>query len=363
MNDLDKITNLIDKILDIQENAGRNYWPKGMFPNFRSNKFIGYSRPDNSVFYTASIVFILKNIQKDTSAEIQKKIENIIRNAKPNFIAYQSITGENIYNFYPTKPSQHFGNGFIFRHFKHFQLPHDADDTSLIYLSSEFQKNDNIWLQKKLSKHANGTVKTIKNTKNKFKHLLAYSTWFGKNMAIEFDAVVLCNILYSQLAANLDFDKHGLASWAYIKECVLSGDYLKAPFEIAHNYGKTSVIAYHITKLITDFDLPESGLVRSKLKTDLKSLFDKNESSTMYKLLISSSLYRLGVDHFFEVKWPISHTITENFSFFFAGLLSSYEFKILQFLAKYPIFHIYWTCPAHTLALITENLVLKNKKA
>ena len=181
-------------------------------------------------------------------------------------------------------------------------------------------------------------------------------------MAIEFDAVVLCNILNSQLSAQLTLDKHGLASWEYIKNCILNDDYITDPFQISHNYAKSSIIAYHVGKLIAKFNLPEADKIKEKLKVDLFEMLSEKSGPTIDNLLISSTLHRLNLDHEFEIEWPIDKRKTEKYSFFIAGLLSSYENTFLQSIAILPIFHIQWNCPAHTLALITENLLLKNHK-
>lgn len=355
-----EIDSIIEKIYDLQINADRKYWKEGLFPNYRLNKILNYERPDNSVFFTASILLVLNNIKSNLSEKSQKLVEIITEKAIANYSDYQSTTDRNIYNFYPTNPSKHFANGLIFKHFKHFQLPHDADDTALIYLTKTFSKADNSWLKNKLSFHSNGRSKKIQNTFEEYKNLKAYSTWFGKNMAIEFDAVVLSNILYCQLSANLELDEHGLASWDFIKGVVFSHKYITNPFDTAHNYTKTSIIAYHIGRLITKFELPESEKIKEKLGEDLLKIFNKEENISIDKLLISSTLCRLNINHNFEYSInDLRHEI-ENYNFFIAGLLSSYENNFARIFAKNPLFLIHWTCPAHTLSLIAENLILQN---
>lgn len=360
MEHSNSVDELIEKIYQIQSNADRKFWKNGIFPNYRLNKNLNYKRPDNSIFFTASIVFLLNNIKQLVSEKSAKTIELIVKNAIKNYPAYQSISEGNIYNFYPTNPSQHFGNGLIFKHFKHFQLPHDADDTALIYTTSSFSKEDNIWLQNKLAKHSNQRTKKIKNTFEEHKNLNAYSTWFGKNMAIEFDAVVLSNILYSQLSANLTLDEYGRASWDYIKDIIISNKYVSNPFATAHNYAKTSLIGYHVGRLITKFALPETEKVKEKLAEDLLNIFKKQENISIDNLLISSTLCRLNIEHKFQYSINDFIKQIENYNFFIAGLLSSYENTVLHKMAQLPIFLIHWSCPAHTLALIVENIVLKN---
>jgi hypothetical protein len=360
MPNSEEIDSIIERIYDLQNTADTKYWKEGFFPNYRLNKIIKYKRPDNSIFFTASIVLILNNIKENLSTKSQKLVQIITEKAVANYDDYQSTTDGNIYNFYPTNPSRHFGNGVIFKHFKHFQLPHDADDTALIYLTKPFSKDENLWLQNKLSKHSNGRSKKIQNTFEEYKNLKAYSTWFGKNMAIEFDAVVLSNILYSQLSANLELDEHGFASWDFIKGIILSNNYITKPFETAHNYAKTSIIAYHIGRLITKFDLPESEKIKEKLGAGLLKIYSDETDFTIDKLLISSTLCRLNIDHnFVYLVNDLAHEI-DNYNFFIAGLLSSFENNFARKLSKNPLFLIHWTCPAHTLSLIAENLVLQN---
>lgn len=355
----EKIENLLNRIATIQDSADRKCWPDGLFPNYRMHKVFGYSRPDNSIFYSASISFILNDISEFLPESLQKKIKTISSRVVENYKDYKSITNEPVYNFYPTNPSKHFANGLLFRHFKHFQLPHDADDSALIYLTNGSSKADNLWLQNKLKEHSNLWTKKIANTFSQFKNLKAYSTWFGKKMPIEFDIVVLCNILYSQLAINLKLDEQGLASWEYIKQAILLDLYIKKPFEVSHNYAKTSVIAYHVAKLICKFDLPESVRVIAKLSEDLTEIFNKTDNFTIDKVLFSSSLYKLAVVHDTQFDYEYLAKIGQHYNFFLAGLLSSFESKFIYFFSKCSFFHLHWRCEAHSLALLVENLSLK----
>ena len=85
---------------------------------------------------------------------------------------------------------------YLFRHFEHFRIPDDLDDTAFVYLTEAPTEKERLWLKDKLAQHANGTRQWIKNTYPEYRTLRAYSTWFGKTMYIEFDACVLSNILY-----------------------------------------------------------------------------------------------------------------------------------------------------------------------
>ena len=352
---------VINKIYEMQRDADHKYWKDGLFANYRINKLLKYKRPDNSMFFTASIVFTLNNIKEKLSVQSQILVENITKKASKNYEDYRSKTGENIYNFYPTKPSKHFGNGLILNHFKHFQLPHDADDTALVYLVNSFSADENKWLQHKLAEHSNGHSKKISSTFDHYKQLKAYSTWFGKNMSIEFDACVLANILYSQLQAGLLQDQHGLDSWEYLKQTILRSEYLEHPFKVSHNYAKTEIIAYHVSRLIAKYDLPDGESVKEKIRKDLFEILPNPATFSLKNILISTSLMRLGIEAKVEIPENFDENGLNNSSFFLAGLLSSYENPFLHKLADNPLSHMYWICPAHTLAIVAENLAFQNK--
>jgi hypothetical protein len=356
------IDEIILKIDEIQKSTNRKYWKNGLFPNFRFNKFWFYKRNDNSIFYAASIAVILQNLVEYVSGAHQKIINEVIQKIIQNYPDYQNITGINTYNFYPTNPTKHFGNGLIFRHFKHFQLPDDADDTALIYLSKKENRPNIYWLQNKLAVHANiGKYETGIIDKD-FKTLKAYSTWFGKNMPIEFDVVVQCNILNAFLKADAQLNEYCMASWVFIKKAILSGDFRSKPFQVSHNYASPIVIAYHVAKLhkssqligFDDISVVLEQFLNEKLMDTKLSIIEKSMvASSLFYLVQKEANFELGNNYLNEAK---------KYSFFLAGLLSAYPSAFLQKLAPIPFFHIRWCCEAHSLTLILESLVLSSKK-
>ena len=190
---------LIKQIAYLQDSADRRYFPNGIFESYRSNKIWHYRRPDTNVFFTAITVFTLNNIKQFLSPESQLIVENITKKATANYHLFQNKDGLNTYNFFQTNPSQHFPHGNILHRFNHFKIPDDIDDTAIIYMTLPHTQEDDKWLQNKLIQHSNGCKKQIKNTFPAYQNLKAYSTWFGKNMYIEFDACALSNMIYCLL--------------------------------------------------------------------------------------------------------------------------------------------------------------------
>ena len=189
-NDAQKdIDRLIERIALCQL-QGDKFFPEGIFPSYRQNKYLFYKRPDTNIFYTATIVFILHQVRHKVSEKSQAIIDKIAEKAIKNYPNFQNKDGLKTYNFWQTKPSNHFPNGLIFRHLDHFRIPDDIDDTALIYLTLPHTKEDVVWLKEKLKLH------TLPPTPKGEFYLSSpsgaggavYSTWFGKNMPLEFDA-------------------------------------------------------------------------------------------------------------------------------------------------------------------------------
>lgn len=353
---------IIKKIEEIQLLANPKYWKPGIFPNYRFNKFWFYRRNDNSIFYTASIVYILQEIMPKLSGKNQQIAKNIINKAIANYPDYQNKDGLEIYNFYPTKPSKHFAYGLIFRYFKHFQLPDDSDDTALIYLTNIPQKKEGLWLQKKLSFHANAPHKTRAGISEANRNLPAFSTWFGKSMPIEFDTVVHSNILYTLLNYNVELNENSLASWEYIKKSIISNDYQFNPFIVSHNYANSIVIAYHVTKLISKFSLPEDEIVRKNIQDFLLVQNSNKNLNLIEKAMVITSLSKLKVNFEPQEFGYEVFNVAKKYSFFLAGMLSAFHYKTLQKLAAFRFFHIRWQCEAHSLTLLLEAIINLKKK-
>ncbi|MCF0053268.1 hypothetical protein LXM25_24570 [Dyadobacter sp. LJ53] len=348
----------LDQIESLQSN-GTRYFPEGIFPAHRENKLIGYHRPDTTIFFSAITCFTLRSIAKYADVEQQKTIERICNNVIKNYPAFQNKDGLKTYNFWKTKPSQHFPNGHIFHRFEHFRIPDDVDDTAFIYLTTKPSTIELAWLKEKLKHHANGTKLSVRNTFKEYKSLKAYSTWFGKNMYVEFDVCVLSNLMYCILQYDLPLNEHDEDSLEYIRSVIETDRYVTMPFRCAHQYPRTPLIIYHVARLIAAFNPPALQPVKSKLIADAQRIL-KTTDNAMDKVIISSSLIRLGT--------KTEHIDIQNFTkrdfkgffFFIAGLLTAYENPVLYKVAINPLFHMHWICEAHCWTLLAEYETLWN---
>jgi hypothetical protein len=355
MNRLDEI---IAKIAALQS-RGEAPFDAGLFAAWRSNPMLGYRRPDTTVFFTAIIAFTLQRLRPALSEKSAKLVDEIVQKAQKTYPLFQNKDGLKTYNFWKTKPSRHFPNGYIFGHFEHFRIPDDVDDTAMIYLTQQPTPEENAWLKHKLTLHANLTKLQIKNTYAEYQQLRAYSTWFGKNMYIEFDACVLSNLLYWVFEHQLPLNQHDTDSLAYIRSVVETGRYLTEPFRCAHQYPRTVAIVYHVARLMGAFDIEALRPIKAKLIDDTQQLLEQPQTP-MDALVLHIALLRLGIknqplpsyDH-------LTNADFEGFYFFIAGLLTAYEQPILYQLARSPLCHMRWQCEAHCWMLLAEYEALK----
>ncbi|WP_461071395.1 hypothetical protein [Spirosoma horti] len=341
---------IIQRIADLQAKTG-------LFASFRHNPAVFYRRPDTNVFFTAVTVFTLQQLRSAVSPKSQQLIDRIASRAQTAYPIFQNKDGLKTYNFWPTRPSQHFSNGYIFRHFEHFRIPDDIDDTAMVYLTTTPAPDERRWLKEKLGQHANGSqLQRIRNTYPEYRQLRAYSTWFGKNMGVDFDACALSNILYCIYQYDLLRNQHDTDSLAYLKSIVETGRYVSEPFRCAPHYARTALIIYHLARLMSAFSIAELEPTRPRLIADARLLMTTSQNR-VEQLLLATSLHRLG-----EVVPAIDLTDIErdfaDFHFFIAGLLTAYEQPWLRRFADRQLMQMRWQCEAHCWALVAEYRVM-----
>lgn len=370
---INSIESIIHKIASLQS-RGDSHFPEGIFPSYRQNTFLRYRRPDNNIFYTASIVFVLKQLRSYLSADSRELVDEITSKATPNYELHSNKDGLNTYNFWQTpnadRVSGHFPGGYIFHRMEHFRLPDDIDDTALIYLTRNALKDEVIWLKEKVKQHANLSAgphrnRQVKNTFSHYKDLKVYSTWFGKNMAIEFDACALCNLLYLFEAYQLTYNEYDIDTYKYLNGIIEREEFISNSFLVAHNYATVPLIIYHFARLLGAFEVKPLEGCREKLIKTALDLF-RTERLGMNKIILQTALLRLSRRNDFGCREAIEECLQvqpepqipdADFCYFLGPLLSSYEHPVLQFLAPMKITQMDWKCEAHEWVLVLESLI------
>lgn len=345
---------IIQRIADLQDKSG-------LFPSVRSNATLGYRRADTNIFFTASTVFVLQNLRSYVADDTKVLIDQIQERAVTAYGLFRNKDGLNTYNFWPTSPSRHFPNGYLFHRFEHFRIPDDIDDTAMVYLTTDSSRTDQLWLKNKLPRHANMSQgRQIRNTYRDYRDLRAYSTWFGKNMGIDFDACALSNMLYCIYQFDLPRNQHDTDSLTYLRSIVESERYVSEPFRCAPHYARTSLIIYHLARLMATFNIPELEPVRPRLIADgLQKL--AQATNRVERILLSTALLRLG-EKMPRVEIDGIEQYFATFNFFIAGLLTAYEQPLLRRFAHRSVVQMRWQCEAHCWALVAEYVSLMNDK-
>lgn len=349
---------ILQKIASLQSNGDR-YFAEGLFPTYRFHLYLPGIQPDNSIFSTASTVFTLQNLMPYFSDKEKAIAHSICEKAIARYEDYRNKDGLKTYNFWKTDGSPHFPNGWLLSKLKSVRIPDDVDDTALIYMTKPSPKEDVKWLQEKLKLHANLASRQIQNTFPEYKDIKAYSTFFGKNMYIEFDACVLCNLLLLFYRNGIEMDECGKASIEYLADIVKTDKHIKYPFYTAGSYPQTIVILYHYARLLGEFEVEGLSGLKGKIISDLKN--QSKNVKPMLKLMAQTALMKLDALNDDTLGLPLDYDFG-NFYYYHAGMLTAIETPLARKLAKHQFVHLKYRCEAHHWALILEHEVLKQNQ-
>lgn len=348
-----------------------NVYPNGLFACQRYHPFLPYVREDDNIFFSLTIAYTLKQYLSDFNLYEREVAEPIISEVLFALPKFRNKDGKPTYNFWQTTPSRHFPNGYFMKHLEHFRIPDDADDSALGHLMVVHKKEERKELIRLLEAHANGSRKWIKNTWSEFKKLGAISTFFGKQMRIEFDVVVMCNtLLFLANEGELD-SKLAKDSLKYVVGVLDQDKHVNDPFFAAPNYPATELIIYHIARLMSHVQIESLEPFRLQLFRQLDemktsdlaplNLLVRNNAKLM---LTSKSKTFEGVDTRFDDYDSLkeSSIVNDKKGFFFhAGMLSAFENPLAQKLSRNSFFHLRYRCPGLGLALLIENEMLKRR--
>ncbi|MCF8277951.1 MAG: hypothetical protein K9J17_14555 [Flavobacteriales bacterium] len=344
--------------LERLQSTGNSIYSDGIFPSQRYHPFLPYKREDDNLFFTASIVHLLQGAESALSESERNITDRIITAAKANFQLFKNKDGLDTYNFWQTKPSRHFPNGVLMHRYRHFQIPDDVDDTALVFLTENADKSRVSQLREKLKQHANLAYKKAYNPLPKYRNLKCYSTFFGKEMYIEFDICVLSNLMrvilkhFSEPELN-EYDRDTLQ---FILEVISNDEHSSLPFYSAPNYPTTELILYHVSRLIPM--LPEQYRLRLEAKVKADILQRIATATGMNRILLENAAMKLGME-IPAAKTSIEDALNDHgFFFFHAGMITAFENAIAQKLADNPMFHLRYTSKALNRALLIENSVL-----
>jgi hypothetical protein len=181
-------------------------------------------------------------------------------------------------------------------------------NTVMILMTDSTSDKDVTDLKKRLQDVANLSRQKIIATYKKYRDIPAYSTYLGSRTVPDFDFAVQCNILYFVLEKKLPFVVQDSATLHLLTEMVRNREYMSAPVYISPYYVRSSILIYHVVRLMTAFHIPELDQYKQQLIADAQKEFDAS-TNVMDKMLLSTSLMRLGIKE--EIYMPPYTSIKE----------------------------------------------------
>ncbi len=364
-NDSALIKGLIKSIAEDQVKTDGEFYA-GMYPSFRETAGSPHNyQPDNNIFFTAVATFALKNMLPGLTGENKAIAANLINNSIKTYPYYQNKNGEPYYGFWPT-----YGvimpNSYYFKYLKGvFGQGEDADDSVMILMTMD--NNDSICKVLKnrmiLASNLEKKKRKIISTYKKYRNIPAYSTYLGLRMTPDFDFAVHCNILYFMLDKKLPMVKQDSATIYLLQQMIKNREYKKTPVFLSPYYVHSSILLYHVARLMGKFSIPELELYKPQLITDIHEALTKS-SNIMDKIILSTSLLRLGAD---APALPI-HNLNDfensnqnRFVFFQARAAFSYPVLLKQIFLHWSYINYYFYCPAYNKVLLLEYLIEKKK--
>lgn len=336
----------------------------GMFPSYRECGGAPHNyQPDNNIFYTAVAAFTLRNILPYLNADDKKIAEKIIANIQKIYPLFRNKHGYPYYGFWATEDPI-MPHTYFYKYLKQiFGQGEDADDTVMILMTNKNNDDDNIFLKQRLEAVANLSKRKIISTYKKYQRIPAYSTYLGSRTVPDFDFAVQCNILYFVLDKKLPFVKQDSGTLQLITEMVRNRDYMKTPVYISPYYVRSSILIYHVVRLMSAFHIPELDVYKQQLIDDAQKEF-ASSTNVMDKILLSTSLMQLGakpgLPPFNSIN-DFENTNQKQFVFFQARAAYSYPTPLKQMMLHFSYINYYFYCPAYYKILWLENLVRQNR--
>ncbi len=238
------------------------------------------------------------------------------------------------------------------------------DVTSIILLAANEPDSTVARVHRLMQDYANNNRKRIKSSLPGYKYIKAYSTWFGKNMPVDFDFGVLTNVLYMIHKYQLPYTSADSASLEFLCKVVENRHYMKAAPIVSPSYNRTPVLLYHLSRLMAEIKIPALEKWKPQLIKIAKNIYN-HANNSLDKIILSTSLMRWGVelpDDTITIKTNLE-TFAENnkFIFFIANITSMLPRPFNTWLGKTGIGMFYYYCPAYNYTLLIENMIVRKR--
>ncbi|HEY2726640.1 MAG TPA: hypothetical protein VGI61_05675 [Parafilimonas sp.] len=350
---------LLDKI-ETQQLKHNDSFIEGVFPSYinASRKFKTKNK-DNTIFYNTLIVYTLKDNYSEFNHEQQIICDSIITRSQRSS-AYFKNKIRNTYNFWRTDTATKFHYSWWLPILNgNNALPDDMDDTVLGLLMNNENKDSAEALHQLMQAYINNRP-PLKTTYKIYENNAAYSTWFGKKFPVVFDVSVMCNVLSFVQENNLQLTKADSASLQYIIKTIQRNDIVRHPAFVSPYYANTSIIIYHLARLMSIKPINELENIRPQL-IQIANGYLQATDNIFEKIMLSSALIKWGQKpQQLNVNINECREIEQNDLPFFIGNIPSYFNRSIKgkFIDLHLLMYNHY-CPAWNDCLLLEYLLLR----
>ena len=344
-----------------------NKTTSGNFPSFISNNIsTGAKQQDDNVFFAALINYLLQQNSSSFTLSERLLIDSIRQRTQTVYPHFKNRTGRLTYNFWRTDTAGSFPyTKWIRKVKKNTSLPDDMDDTVLSLMA----QNADSAMAAEAHGIMQGYINKGKNSKTierKYRSYKAYSVWYGKQFPPVSDVCVLSNVLSFAEQYHLTWTRADSASLQVIVQAIKSSDYVNQPLYVSPYYGNTSIILYHLARLMENNRIPELD----SLKTVLIVCAVKQWNATndlLQKIILSTAIMKWGYTapalDLPAAEQTVRLIEKSSLPFFVGNIPSCFPqfYKHLFTQKQWLLFYHY--CPAFNDALLIEYLSLLKKDA
>ena len=338
---------------------------RGNFPSYISHipSFKKMQKDDN-IFFAALINYTLQQPYNFLSLNERLLVDSIRQKSADLYKHFQNKNGRITYNFWRTDTLFSFPyTNWIHRIKKNTSLPDDMDDTVLSLMAQNADSIRAAEVHTLMQKYTNTDLKN-KTIEQKYRQYKTYSVWYGKQFPPVYDVCVLSNILSFVQRYHLRWTDADSNALTVIIKSIQTGDYINKPIYVSPYYGSTSLIIYHLARLMSYGNLPQLEALKTNLLiTATKQL--ANSNNLLQKIILSSAIIKLGYV-------PPDVLLTDNdktignieqsdFPFFIGNIPSYFSPLLKHFFIQKRWLLFYHYSPAFNDALLLEYLLLKQR--
>ncbi len=348
-----------------QQIVSDRYFLKGNISSYISNKKTNHpKKKDDNIFFAALINVTLRQQYKNLSPANRLLADSIQVKSEMLYMHFQNKKGRLTYNFWRTDTAIRFPyTNWIHLIKKNTSLPDDMDDTVLSLLAQNADSAraaEAHHIMQAYVNHGDGNASIEK----KYRTYNAYSVWYGKNFPPVFDVCVLSNILFFVEQYHLAWTAADSASLRVIVKSVKDNDYINQPIYVSPYYGKTSLILYHLARLMNGTNIPELEALQSKLIATAVEQYS-HTNDLLEKMILCTAIMKWGYVapelNLKENKETLYHIETSHLPFFTGNIPSYFPVFYKHVFTQHKWLLFYHYCPAYNDVLLLEYLLLKKK--